>query len=58
MLLYDGSDVFHVIGFASLKSKPDVRSIMAAKLYAFTDAFGAIATLNIDLDNDLAGRYP
>lgn len=58
ILLCDDHNRFHVIELSSRKSKRVVRSIMGGELYAFTDAFDAVATIAIDLSHAFRRKIP
>lgn len=58
ILLCDASNRFHVVDFASLKSKTVVRSITRGDLYAFSDAFDTVSMIAADLTRAFGKKVP
>lgn len=58
VFMCDKDDVCHILDFSSKKSKLIVRSIMAAEVYAFVDAFDAVMILAHDLWKTLDQEIP
>lgn len=58
ILLCDDTNLYNVLNFSNRKSQRVVQSIMGGELWAFTDAFGAVAMIALDIAGAFQMKIP